>query len=66
MADPKTKTDRSLIEGGENHQVRELAVATGLSFDQADALVEKYGDDPKKLEAAAAKMADPEKRPEGE
>lgn len=41
--DTKAKPDRSLVEGGEDYPVRELAVATGISVDEAEALAEKHG-----------------------
>lgn len=59
MTDQKTKNakpDRSLIEGGEDHEVRELAVATGLSVDEASSLVERHGDNPEKLTEEAQAM----------
>ena len=40
----KVKPDRSLVEGGEDYPVRELAVATGISVDEAEELVEKHGE----------------------
>ena len=39
----KTEADRSLVEGGEDYPIRELAVATGISVDEAEALAEKHG-----------------------
>lgn len=39
----KAKADRSLFEGGEDYPVRELAVATGISVDEAEELAEKHG-----------------------
>lgn len=40
----KDKADRSLIQGGEDHNVRELAVTAGIPVDEAEELVEKHGD----------------------
>ena len=39
----KAEADRSLVEGGEDYPVRELAVATGISVGEAEALAEKHG-----------------------
>jgi hypothetical protein len=52
----KAKPDRSLVEGGEDYPVRELAVATGISVDEADALVEKHGLSSGKAAEAAREM----------
>ena len=37
------EADRSLYAEGEEYPVRELAVATGISTDDAEALIEKHG-----------------------
>lgn len=63
---PKTKTrktqaaraepDRSHYQEGEEYPVRELAVATGISVDEAEALVEKHGVSNGKAAQAAREM----------
>ena len=50
------KPDRSLVEGGEDYPVRELAVATGISVDEAEALAEKHGAGSDKAARAAREM----------
>src|SRR5690606_28056744 len=50
------KDDRSLIEGGEDYPVRELAVATGIPLDEAEALAEKHGAGTDKAAKAARGM----------
>jgi hypothetical protein len=52
----KAKADRSLVEGGEDYPVRELAVATGISVDEAEALAEKHGEASDKAAKAARDM----------
>ena len=42
-APSKARPDRSHYQEGEEYPVRELAVATGISVDEAEALVEKHG-----------------------
>lgn len=52
MADNKSKTgnrDRKRIAGGEPYEVDYFAKEAGISTEQAKALIERYGNDRKKL-----------------
>lgn len=64
----KTATDRSLVEGGEDYPVRELAVATGISVDEAETLAEKHGaaSDKAAEEARAMQQQDARDEAQGE
>ena len=61
----KAKADRSLIEGGEDYPVRELAVATGISVDEAEALADKHGAASDKAALEARQMQQDEAREDG-
>jgi hypothetical protein len=52
----KAKPDRSYFQEGEEYPVRELAVATGISVDEAEALIEKHGVSGGKAAEEARKM----------
>jgi hypothetical protein len=61
MADDRTKrgaAERQKVAGGQDHEVRHLAGKFGISTDQAKALVEQYGNNRERLEAAVRKLAD--------
>ncbi|WP_442577835.1 DUF3606 domain-containing protein [Mesorhizobium sp. ASY16-5R] len=52
MADDKSKTgnrDRKFVAGGQPYEVDYLAKEAGISAEQAKALIERYGNDRKKL-----------------
>ena len=61
----KAEADRSLIEGGEDYPVRELAVATGISVDEAEALAEKHGAASDQAAREARRMQQDEAREDG-
>lgn len=52
----KVEADRSHYAEGEEYPVRELAVATGISTDDAEALIEKHGLSNGKAAEAAREM----------
>jgi Protein of unknown function (DUF3606) len=60
MADSKSKTDnrdRSRVAGGQDYEVQYLAEQTGVSTEQALALIKAYGNDRQKLMQAAKGIA---------
>lgn len=59
MADDKSQrggTDRRTVAGGEAYEVDYFAEKHGLSRDQAQALIDRVGNDRKKLDAEAEKI----------
>jgi len=59
MTDDKTKTgggDRDRVAAGEGYEVTYFAEKHGLSTDQAAELIERVGNDRKKLDQAAAEL----------
>lgn len=61
MADDKGRrgaADGQKVAGGQDHEVRYLAGKFGISTDQAKTLVEQYGNNRQRLEAAARRLGD--------
>ena len=59
MADDKTKTgapDRRQVAGGEGYEVTYFAQKHGIGRDQAQALIDRHGNDRAALDAAAAAL----------
>ena len=59
MSDDKTKTgaqDRRTIAGGERYEVDYFAKKHGLTHDQVDDLIKKYGNERATLDAEAQKL----------
>lgn len=59
MADDKSKRggpDRRLVAGDEGYEVNYFARKHGISTQQAEALIEKVGNNRGKLNAAAARL----------
>jgi hypothetical protein len=60
MPDDKThvgEPDRGRVAGEEDYEVRYLAEKHGLSVEQARKLIDRFGNDREKLEAAARQLA---------
>ena len=60
MPDGKThvgEPDRGRVAGEEDYEVRYLAEKHGLSVEQARKLIDRFGNDREKLEAAARQLA---------
>ncbi|MDB5671750.1 MAG: hypothetical protein JWO25_2709 [Alphaproteobacteria bacterium] len=49
-------TDRRLAAGGQGYEVRYFARKHGITRDQAEALINRVGNDRQKLNAAAEKL----------
>ena len=59
MSDDKSKVgepDRSRVAGGEDYEVRDFSDRTGISVDQARALIERHGNDRETLTREAGKL----------
>jgi hypothetical protein len=59
MADDKSKQDnrdRSQVAGGEDYEVRHFAEQNGISVEQAEQLIARYGNSREELEQAVRQM----------
>jgi Protein of unknown function (DUF3606) len=59
MPDDKShvgEPDRSRVAGEQDYEVRYLAEKHGLSVEQARRLIDRFGNDQEKLEAAARQL----------
>lgn len=59
MADDKAKVgdpDRKRVAGGEGYEIRHFAEKHSISPDEARKLIDKFGNDREKLDAAAAQL----------
>jgi hypothetical protein len=60
MSDDKTMVggrDRSRVAGGQDYELDDFARKHGISRDQARSLIERFGNDREKLDAAAAQLS---------
>jgi hypothetical protein len=59
MADDKSNVgepDRSRVAGGEDYEIDDFAQKHGISREQARSLIDRIGNDRKKLDAAAEEL----------
>ena len=60
MSDDKTMVggrDRSRVAGDQDYELDDFALKHGISRDQARSLIERFGNDREKLDAAAAQLS---------
>ncbi len=60
MSDDKTMVggrDRSRVAGGQDYELVDFARKHGISPDQARSVIERFGNDREKLDAAAAQLS---------
>lgn len=60
MSDDKTMVggrDRSRVAGDQDYELGDFARKHGISRDQARSLIERFGNDREKLDAAAAQLS---------
>jgi hypothetical protein len=60
MSDDKTMVggrDRSRVAGDQDYELDDFARKHGISRDQARSLIERFGNDREKLDAAAAQLS---------
>lgn len=60
MADDKSNVgerDRSRVAAGQDYELDDFAQKHGISRDQARSLIERFGNDREKLDAAAAELS---------
>lgn len=59
MADDRSnrgRQDQARVAGGEDYEVRDFAEQNGISIEQAEQLIARYGNSREELERAAQQM----------